>query len=85
MVEEQRSKGEDIARAGEAQHLLRGPIFAAAYDHARLLFIREWEDSETVQQRELCWAKVQGLSEVQRQLRRIIGQGEHASRQPDER
>ncbi len=83
--DQQPSRGEIIARAQEANNLLNGPIFSTAFDHARSLFIREWDDAETVQIREVCWAKVQGLKEVQRQLRRIISKGKHASRQPDER
>jgi len=82
---DQRSKGAITAEAEEALRLLNGPVFGRAYDEARRLFIDEWIGAETVQHRELCWSKVAGLDEVQRQLRRIIGQGEHASRSPDAR
>jgi hypothetical protein len=74
------SKGMQIARAEEASRLLHGPVFADAYARARQLFIQEWEEADSTQRRELCWAKVAGLTEVQRQLRRIISAGEHASR-----
>ena len=56
-----------------------------AFAGARSAFVAEWEAAEDPARREMCWAKVAGLSEVQRQLRGAISQGEHASRQPDER
>lgn len=78
---------EAIARGEEAMRLLSGPVFAEAFDAAIDLFVEEWRKSkpEETSKRELAWAKLQGLDEVRRQLRRIISQGEYASRQPDER
>jgi hypothetical protein len=78
------SKGYLQARAVEADRLLNGPVFADAMAAAREQFIEEWEEEEAPDLREVCWAKVVGLKEVQRQLRRIIAKGEYASRQPDE-
>lgn len=80
----QYSRGALIARAEEASRLLHGPVFTDAYAATRELFITEWLEATTVQSRELCWAKVAGLAEVQRQLRRIVGDGEHASSMPEE-
>ena len=79
------NKGFMIARAQEADAILTGPIMQEVFATTEEAFMREWRRAETTQQREMCWAKVTGLEEVKRQLRRIVGKGEHASRQPDER
>lgn len=70
-----------VQRAEEANRLLNGEVCAEVFDACRELFRREWEDSdpEDAARRELCWAKVQGLNEVQRQLRRMVRQGEVAA------
>ena len=69
-----------IAEAQEAERLLNGPVFTKAYAATREHFIREWQEAKDVASRELAHAKVAGLAEVQRQLRRTISAGEHASR-----
>ncbi len=80
-MDNQLSKPELMTRGEEAHRLLQDPIF----DEIREQFIKEWEQSDSTPDREMCWAKVVGLGEVQRQLRRVISQGEQASRLPDER
>ena len=77
------SRGHLIARAEEANRLLNGPIMQEAFAEAEALFIREWKEAETPARREICWAKVAGLDEVRRHLRRVKSQGEHASLSPD--
>jgi hypothetical protein len=84
-MDHNRSRGELVRRAEEARSLLHGEVMAEAFANARSAFIAEWEEAEDRDRREMCWAKVAGLHEVQRQLRGAISQGEHASRQPDER
>ncbi len=84
-MDNQLSKHELMNRGEEAGRLLQDPVFVSAFDEIRERFIREWEKADSVPDREMCWAKVTGLGEVRRQLRRVISQGEHASRQPDER
>jgi hypothetical protein len=74
-----------VARAREADRLLNGDVFAEVMAAARSSFMEEWVTAEKLEHREMCHAKITGLEEVQRQLRRIIGEGEHASRTPDER
>lgn len=69
-----------VARAEEANRLLHGPVFEDAYAATRKLFVDEWLEADTIEQRELAHAKVAGLVEVQRQLRRILSAGEYASR-----
>lgn len=68
-----------IAESNEAKQIMEGPVFREAFANVRALFIREWEEADSQAQRELCWAKVSGLKEVQRQLRRSIRRGEHAA------
>jgi len=67
--------------ARQAALLDRNDAFQEALAATRALFIRTWEQAETTVEREMCWAKVVGLDEVQRQLRRIMQQGEVAARQ----
>ncbi len=74
-----------VARAREADQLLNGNVFGQVLAESREQIIRDWENAEDPIEREQCWAALRGLREVQRQLRRVISQGEHASRQPDER
>ena len=78
------SRGALIARAEEALRLLSEPVFVDAFEATKALFTKEWLEADSVQSRELCWAKVAGLDEVRRQLRRIVGVGEHASQTPEE-
>lgn len=63
------------ARAEEALRILQGPVFSDALTAARESFIRDWEEADTVADREAAHAKVLGLTEVRRQLRRIISRG----------
>jgi len=69
-----------IAEAQEAERLLNGPVFTKAFTATQEEFLREWLAAEDIAGRELAYAKVLGLKEVQRQLRRTISAGEHASR-----
>jgi hypothetical protein len=71
-----------MARAEEAHRLLHGDVMQEAFAKARSVFMTEWEAAEDTQRREMCWAKVAGLNEVQRQLRRVLGEGEYASHRP---
>lgn len=68
-----------VARGREAFELLNGPVFAEALSAVESLFIEEWKNSDHPTAREMAWAKVAGLIEVKRQLRRIVSQGEHAA------
>ena len=77
------SKGHLVARAEEANRLLNGPIMKEAFAEAEAVFMEEWKQADTVARREMCWAKVAGLEEVRRHLRRVKSQGEHASLSPD--
>lgn len=79
------NRAELIARAEEASRLLNGAVCAEVFEAVYRIFVAEWEGTEDQQKQLKCWAKVAGLREVQRQLRRIVAQGEHASHQPDER
>lgn len=63
------------ARAEEALRILEGPVFADAMAATKEAFIREWTEADTVAAREAAHAKVCGLVEVQRQLRRIVSRG----------
>lgn len=84
-METQRSKEYLVNRGREASKLLNGRLFPEIMDEARQAFIEEWAAAEDTQRREMCWAKVAGLDEIERQLRRVVNEGEYASRQPDER
>lgn len=72
-----------IAEAEEASRLLHGPVFRAAFAEAEARFMAAWRSCNETDEREMYWAKVAGLDEVKRQLRRIVSQGEHASLSPD--
>lgn len=72
-----------IAEGEEASRLLNGPVFRAAFVEAEARFISAWRTCEDTVERDMYWAKVAGLDEVRRQLRRIVSQGEHASLSPD--
>lgn len=72
-----------IAEAEEASRLLNGPVFRDAFANAEARFIAAWRTCLEPEEREMYWAKVVGLDEVRRQLRRIVSQGEHASLSPD--
>ena len=82
-MDQQLSPGQLLARGAEADRLLAGPIFKEAFDEARAKFIDEWERAESTDRREYAHAKVTALTEVQRQLRRIVSQGEYASLSAD--
>ena len=84
-MDNQLSRGQLIAQGEEASRLLDGEVMGKAFEGTRAEFIRCWEMAESTAAREKFHARVVGLSEVQRHLRRMISQGEHASRQPDER
>ena len=84
-MKEQYSRGQLIARAEEANTLLNGPVFSDALLAAEATFLKEWRVADSVERRELCWAKVAGLVQVRRQLSLSIGHGEIASHQPEER
>lgn len=81
----ERSRAELIARAEEASRLLDGAVGKGVFQSAYDSFVVEWEATEDPQKQLRCWAKVAGLREIQRQLHRIVADGEHASHQPDER
>lgn len=66
-------------RGREADRLLNGEVFSDVLEACHARFVKEWITAETAIHREMCHAKVIGLVEIQRQLRRIIGEGEHAS------
>ena len=71
---------EQQARLGLHSNLLsEDEAFQAAVAATRDLFTQEWERAETVAEREMCWAKMAGLAEVQRQLRRMVSRGEVAA------
>ena len=72
-----------VARAEEAKRLLEGEVFADAFAQVEAKFVREWKEAQEQPRRELAWAKVQGLEEIQRQLSIIISRGEYASLMPD--
>ena len=78
------SRGHLVARAEEANRLLNGPIMKEAFAEAEALFVKSWKESKTPEAREMCWAKVAGLDEVRRHLRRVKSQGEYASLNTDE-
>ena len=81
----ERNRAELIARAEEANQLLNGAVGKDIFEGAYQTFIKDWEATEDQQAQLRCWAKVAGLRTIQRQLRQIIRDGEHASHQPDER
>ena len=66
-------------RGREASRLLDSEIMDEVWAAARLAFMEEWTKAETAVHREMCHAKVMGLEEVQRQLRRMVNEGEHTS------
>ena len=74
-----------VSRGREANKLLNGKLFPEIMAEARVAFQEEWEAAQDLAHREMCWAKVAGLGEMERQLRRILNEGEYASREPDER
>ena len=82
-MDQQHSPGQQVARGAEASRLLAGPIFKEAFESAHALFVAEWEQAESTARREYVHAKVTALVEVQRQLRRIVSQGEYASLSAD--
>lgn len=47
-----------------AKRLLNDPILLEAFEAARDDFIDEWVDGETVDERELAWAKTKALAAV---------------------
>lgn len=74
-----------VAEGAEAKRLLNGPVMEKAFQMAESNFIESWKDSKEPEMRDLYWAQVQALQEVRRMLRRIISDGEYASRHPDAR
>lgn len=60
-----------------AQRILDDPVFQRAFAEADRRFVDEWRDAETVDVRERAHAKQAALEEVIKQLRTIVGSGEH--------
>jgi hypothetical protein len=67
-----------IERARIARRLLDEPVLAEAMDEAERTFVVQWLEATKPELREAAWAKVHALTEVQRVLRAIIADGEHA-------
>lgn len=78
------SDDEAVARGQHAQRLLDDPLFAEAYEEAQWELVKQWAHQESnPAKREACWAALQGLDQIHKALRVIVGNGQFAAKQKD--
>lgn len=67
-----------VQQAQIARDFLDNEVVKRAFATTEEEFVREWKRAEDAGRREIAWAKIQGLEEVKRQLRKVISRGEYA-------
>jgi len=73
-----RTLGERVARAEQAMRLLESPMLIEARDSAEHKILLAWRDGKTPEERERAWAARGSLDLLQRELKIIVQDGEHA-------
>lgn len=69
---------EKAAMGKHAEHLVADEVFQRALEMAREEATKEWLESEEREAQFAAWAKHHAISAVEKQLRRIISDGQHA-------
>jgi ATP-dependent protease HslVU (ClpYQ) ATPase subunit len=76
--DQQYTDEEALQRRDHAKRLMDDEILQEAFELAEEQTVADWKQSEEVGQREAAHAQIVALEKVQRELRTIISNGEHA-------
>jgi len=59
-------------KANQASMLLQNPVFKEMLENLNNNLISQWTIADTVEERELCWMKLNALSSVKEDLQAFI-------------
>ena len=62
-------------QASQASMLLQNPVFKEMLENLNNNLISQWTIADTVEERELCWMKLNALSSVKGDLQALIHNG----------
>ena len=72
------TRDEAIERGRHAEKLLKDPLLSEAFEMAREAYRKEWLAAEDRDEQFKAWAGTHATFAVEKQLRRIISDGEYA-------
>jgi len=59
-------------KANEAKAILNNSVFKEVLENLNTTLISQWSISETIDERELCWMKLNALRSIQEDLKAVI-------------